>query len=115
MYCIRKKRREHHTTVYVEARDYSKYSIPNLQNLLLDVNWEIFNQSQDPNVMYEIILSALYNILEIMCPLRRFKQCLESTRWMNRDIHTAIKTRKCYVTLFKMTRLDSHLKLAHVW
>ena len=115
IYCVRKKKRESHTAVHKEARDYSKYNLANLRTLLLNLNWDMYNASQDPNVMYEFIVSNLYKILEIMCPLRKFKQRLESARWMKPDIHKAIKTRKFYVTLFKLTRLDKYLKLSHIW
>ena len=115
VYCIRKKKRERHTTAYTEARDYSKYSLGNLRTLLLDLDWDTYDNSQDPNLMYDYILSRIYRILEVMCPLRRFKQRLESARWMGPNIHKAIKTRKFYVTLFKLTRQDQYLKLAHIW
>ena len=82
--------RERHTTVYTEFRDYSKYSLPNLRVLLLNTKWDLCNNALDPNVMYDFILSSLYKILEIMCPLRRYKQRLESARWMSPDIHRAI-------------------------
>ena len=115
VYCVCKKRREHHRSSYVEARGYKNYSIPNLRNLLLGLDWTIFDVSEDPNIMYDYILTKLYEILQVMCPLRRYKQHSDPARWITADIYRAIRYRKFYVTLFKLTRKNEHLKLAHVW
>ena len=115
VYCTRKKKREHYKTESVDARDYAKYNVENLRYLLGETNWDAYDASNDPNEMYVILLERLYSILSIMCPLRRFKQRVPSVNWINRDIYKAIRTRKFYVSLFKLTRRNEHLRLSHIW
>ena len=115
VFCSRKKRREYHKTGTTKARDYANYSIENLRNLLRNIDWNSYNDGQDPNEMYEFLLDQMYNILSVMCPLRNFKQRISSANWINRDIHKAIRTRKFYISLFKLTRQNEHLCLSHVW
>ena len=115
VFCTRKKKREHHTTVTTDARDYTKYSVENLRNLLVNTDWTIYDTIVDPNVMYSIILDRLDEILSVMCPIRQFKQRKLSVRWMTKDIFKAIRNRRFYVSLFKLTRRNEHLRLAHIW
>ena len=115
IYCTRKKKRENHKTVNIEARDYAHYNVENLRNLLRNMDWNAFDLSLDPNEMYSILLSRIYEILKIMCPLRNFKQRESSARWIDKDIYATIRTRKFYVSLFKLTRRNEHLRLSHIW
>ena len=50
-----------------------------------------------------------------MCPVRKFKQRETSVCWMTKDIFKAIRNRKFYVSLFKLTRRNDHLRLSHIW
>ena len=63
--------------------------------------------------MYAIILDRLYEILSVMCPVRKFKQRETSVYWMTKDIFKAIRNRKFYVSLFKLTSRNDHL--SHIW
>ena len=114
VFAIRKKPWENHSTVQSESRDYGKYNLDIFRNLLLNTDWDVFENSNDPNTMYNIIIDRVHEILEIMCPLRKFQHRVNSGRWMNADIFRAIRNRKFYVTLFKQTRLTEHLRLSHI-
>ena len=113
VYCTRKKKWEHYNIVTIEARDYTNYSLENLQNLLIASHWTSYDICTDPNEMYDVLLDRPYNILAIICPIRRFKQHTSNANWINRDIYNAIRTRKFYVSLFKITQRN--LRLSHVW
>ena len=115
VFCTRKKTRERHSTVTIEARDFANYSRENMSNLLMNVDWNLFYSSTNPNVMYEFLLNHVYDLLSIMCPLRKFKQRETNVCWINKDIFKAIRTRKFYLSLFKITRRDDHLRLANIW
>ena len=81
----------------------------------MNFDWNEFDQSTDPNVMDNIFLGQVYDILSIMCPMRKFKKRTFSASWINKDIFRAIPTRTFYVSLFKITRRNEHLHLAHIW
>ena len=115
VYCTRKKKREHHTTVSVEARDYTNYSFNNLRDLMINTDWAIYDTSNDPNNIYSLLLDRMYEILSIMRPVRKYKQRESSVHWITKDIFKAIQTRTFYVSLFKLTRRNDHLRLAHIW
>ena len=83
---------------------------------MLNIDWNLYDASIDPNEMYELfILKHVKGILEIMCPLRSNRQRKSSRLWMNAEIYRAIRNRKFYVSLFKLTRQNEHLQLSHVW
>ena len=95
---IRKKAREDHTSILTESRDYSKYNEVHLRDLLLNIDWNLYDASIDPNEMYEFILKHVKRILEIMCPLRSYRQRKNSGLWMNAEIYRAIRNRIFYVS-----------------
>ena len=83
--------------------------------LFQNTSFAVFDHSTDPNIMYDILLKGLHEILEIMCPLRKYRCRQNSGPWMNAEIFRAMKYRKFYVSLFKQTPLNKHLQLSHVW
>ena len=82
---------------------------------MANVDWSLYDESTDPNTIYKFLLDRTYDILSIKCPLRKFKQRTTSANWINKDILKAVRTRKFYVSLFRLTRQADHLRLSHIW
>ena len=93
--CNRKKSCEHVQYVYSEIKDYCKYNAKSSSDLLHH-NLEYCNYiaNRDPNVLWILICSNSRDILEIMCPIRRYKQLEHLTPWMEADIYREMRYRE---------------------
>ena len=103
VYCIRKKAREKHGHVYRTVRAYSNYNVENLSRLIRSLDWDVFNNLNDVDAMWDFLYKNVYDILTIMCPFRRFKQRAKVTPWLNAGIYRAMRERDKYISLFKVT------------
>ena len=99
--CIRKKTREQVYTNY-NAKTFTDL----LRNKLAVSN---YMQFQDPNELWDLILSCVIDILEIMCPIRRFKQREKLTPWMDASIYRDMRFRDILCKLFRRTRSNESL------
>ena len=72
--CLRKKVREKVSYIHRSFRDYKRYDIQIIRDLIRkrfsDLN---YYDCHDPNVLWYYIFKSLTDILEIMCPYRRQK------------------------------------------
>ena len=107
---VRKKRRENVTYVYREIRDYSNYIPKNFTDLLrLKLGQSNYYDIRDPNILWELIAKFTCEILEVMCPLRRYKQRENLTPWMVADIYREMRYRDRLAKLFRATRSNESL------
>ena len=113
IYIIKKKEREQHKTVYRTLRDLSNFDSNIFRQLLINDTWEMFDNAENVSDLWDIFYKKVYDILAIMCPLKRFKQREHVTPWLSADIYKAMRERDKLVKLFKVTRNQAHLKLAH--
>ena len=63
----------------------------------------------DPNVLWDLIETSASDILQKMCPIRRFKQRETLTPWMVVDIYREIRLRDRLVIIFKQARTHQSL------
>ena len=109
MYCIRKKKREKHESVYRIVRDLSNYDSVAFARLLKIQDWETFIEMNDTNVMWNYLYGKMYDISSIMCPFRKFKQRKNITPWITPEIYRAMRLRDSYVSLFLVTGCGQYL------
>ena len=108
--CLRKKAREKTTYTYRSLRDYKNYDQHILSELLQKRLSDLeFFDCEDPNILWHYILKSTTDILEIMCPIRRYKQRQVITSWMNAEIYRAIRLRERLVRNFKLSRSNHDL------
>ena len=108
--CVRKKIREHVSYVYREKRDYSNYNSKSFTDLLrTKLNLSNYLDIHDPNVLWDLIVTNSRLILEIMCPVRRYKQREKLTPWMVADIYRQIRLRDKLARVFRYTRSNESL------
>ena len=92
---IRKKSKEHVAYVYCDIRDYTKYNTKEFTDLLRSkLHLSTYLHVHDPNVLWDLIIKATHEILEIMCPMRRYRQLEILTPWMVADIYREIRVRE---------------------
>ena len=107
VHCIKKKKREHVEYVYRYLRNYTLYNVENFVNLfrlhLARVN---FFEIDDPNILWQHIHSIALDILEIMCPYRRYKQRAFPSPWLTPEIYREIRIRTRLVKMFNCSRTN---------
>ena len=107
---VRKKNREHVTYVYRDIRDYTNYNPKDFTDLLrTKLEMSNYMNIQDPNVLWDLLHTSSSAILEIMCPVRRFKQREFLTPWMYADIFREMRFRDRLVKNFRQTRTNYSL------
>ena len=110
--CVKKKARERYKNVYRILRDYKNYNRENLIQLFKDrLSLENVSVIDDPNLMWDLIHTHIYEILSVMCPLKRYKQRENPTPWINADIYKAMRYRDSLVNLFKATQNSLYMTL----
>ena len=111
--CCRKKAREKKNNVYRTLRDYKNYNKDVLVDLLkVKVPTETYVDYNDPNVMWDILYKAVYEILSVMCHYKRYKQRETPTPWLNADIYRAMRYRDSLIGLYKVTGKKLYLTMA---
>ena len=91
---IRKKPREHVTYVFRSVRDYTRYDAKSFTDLLRNkLAQKDYTNNQDPNILWNYIMQYMYEILGVMCPVRRFKQHEVPTPWITADIYREMRLR----------------------
>ena len=111
--CVKKKARERPKNVTRSLRDYKNYNKEVMIDLLKDrLTIEELSNIIDPNVMWDRIYSHVYDILSVMCPIKRYKQRENPTPWINADIYRAMRYRDSLINLFKATRNNLYMTLA---
>ena len=112
VHCVKKKKREHVEYVHHYLRNYKLYNAENFVNLFRHRLSQIdYFEIDDPNVFRHHIYSIAINILEVMCPFRRYKQREIPTPWIIPDIYREIRIRSQIVRLFNRTRSNLTLTL----
>ena len=110
IYCIKKKKRERVTYVYRTLRNYQMFNVKNFTDLLqLKLENINFYESVDPDELWRYVYTVTNQILEVMCPYRRYKQREVLTPWMHAGIYSAIRTRNEMVKIFNYTRSNESL------
>ena len=104
IYCIRKKKREITRCVYRTVRDVRKYDRNDFVNLLLNSDWDVIRNGQDPNIQWDCLYTIMTSILSIMCPFKRYKQRETVKPWLTPEIYRAIRYRESCLNLFRDTR-----------
>ena len=108
--CVRKKDRERISYVYRTLRNYTKYNREDMIRLMKQsLDRSNYLSIRDPNELWTLILKSINDILEIMCPLRNYKQREVPTPWMTPEIYTAIRLRDKLVRQFKYSRSNYFL------
>ena len=112
VYCVKKKSRKKHDYVYRSVRDLSNYNADVFSRLIRNLDWEAFYELNWVDEMWRFLYDKMYEILGIMCPLKRFRQRAKATPWLTADIYRAMRRRDSYISRFRATGNQYYLHLA---
>ena len=110
VYAVRKKAREKNVKyVYRTRRDLTNFDTDRFKTLISHAEWNVFDNTDELNVLWSIFHKTVCDILSIMCPLKRFKQREKITPWIGPEIYRAMRERDLYIKLFRITRNNIYL------
>lgn len=93
-FACRKKPRELKTTLSFTGRSYRNYDRDDMCEYLLDLDWNTFHQSNNPDTQWCFIYSALVEYLDIVCPIKTFTIKKESDPWVTTETIELINERQ---------------------
>ena len=86
IYVTKKKNREAKTKTEFVGRSYRKYNKDILQEKLTNENWDLLFETNDPNMVWDLIIDRIEKHLNTMCPLKRIKAKYVKDPWISNDL-----------------------------
>ena len=77
--------------VEFKGRSYRNYDKERFQRKLLDSNWEEFDAVEDPNRLWELMENKILEVIEGMCPIKKFRVTEGREPWLTNEALEAIK------------------------
>ena len=93
----------------IEVFDVTKIILSDLLHAKLENS--SFDIEIDPNVKWKLLYSAVYHIMTVMCPYKKYRQRETVTPWITADIYCNIRYRDSLVNLYMITKNDLYLTL----
>ena len=93
IYLIRKKKRNKIEKVRVQGRSYLRYDKDEFQRLPANSNWEVFDQVNDPNQLWQEIESNITRSLDRICPIRNLIVPKSKPDWLTNDLVQLMRKR----------------------
>ena len=110
--CIHKKAREHHDIVYRTVRSYKNYNKEIFFTLLRqNLSQSDYDTLQEPNAKWDLLYSQIYDIITVMCLLKKYRQRESITPWITPEIYHNIRYRNSLVNLYNITKNSLYLNL----
>ena len=108
----RKKKRECIVREWKTIRHYKKFNGERFGDLLNEIDWLSYDLEDDVNKMWDIIIDKIYDILSIMCPIKRVYIRSRKSPWMTPNIICYIKQRNRISKIFRKTGSPHMFELA---
>ena len=99
VFAIRKKTRNKHVKTRVRIRSYKHFHKDNFNALLLNKNWAEFYNITDPDELWEIMQTNIFDILSVMCPIKIKSIFADKPEWLTDELLGLMKQRNLYVKL----------------
>ena len=109
IYAVRKKKRETKNIVTETVRNYKNFNKDTFCQLLDNIDWNTYNFELNPSIQWRFIYNEVTNILSIMCPYKRVHTRTPRKKWLNGEIFTLIRERKCLIKRWKLSKDSSIL------
>ena len=73
IYFLKKKKKEFITKVTFEGRSYRNYNLQLFTELLDNQKWDIYDQTEDPNILWDTMIDNITSSIDQICPIKTFK------------------------------------------
>ena len=98
VFCVRKKDREK-----IVREWKKKFNRLIFCNLLMDIDWNMYDNEKDVNIMWNMLESKMNEILSVMCPTKRVYIRSHKSPWITQEIIKYINDRTKFTKLFRKT------------
>ena len=112
VFFIKKKVKDIPIKTTFRGRSYRNYDSQNFIDLLGNCDWEHFLRSEDPNIMWELLLGNIKMSIDQLCPPKDFKIKKFKEPWISRELLELIKDKDNMLKKAKKTKLESDLIVA---
>ena len=92
-FVIRKKPRNKISKITIRGRSYLRYEKEVFQRSLEGSSWELFDASDDPEIMWDIMEKNIIDILDNICPIKDLVVPESKPDWLNDDIIQLMRKR----------------------
>ena len=83
------------------GRSYKNYDHARFCDMLSRINWDELYQCNDVNIAWNIVLSNITTVVDIMCRLKMYKVAQAKELWITNETLELIKDKDCpNVTMF---------------
>ena len=84
-------------------RQCKNYNYVDFCNLLMEIDWNLYDLEMNVNNMWDMILNKINEILAVMCPMQRVYVRSQKNPWINNEIIRNINERTKFIKLFRKT------------
>ena len=112
VYVTRKHTKKHKQPTNFLGRNYLNYNIETLQNKLDQIDWTSYEESNDPNMMWNIYLQNITQHIDDLYPIRNFHINQKKEPWVNDEIMHMIIEKDRLLLQAKLSNTDNAWKLA---
>ena len=103
IYFIKKKNKESHTKSEFLGRSYRNVDIHLFHKHLENINWNSFDEANDPNQLWEIMCNNIKTALDDICPLKKFKIKMYKEPWISHELLELINDKDSLLKKAKRT------------
>ena len=94
------------------GRSYRQYDTDVFANEFMNQNWDVFDQTTDPNLLWEIFCEKIVTILDRQCPMKTFSIKQYKEPWITNELLELIKDKDLALRKAKKSKKDSDWKIA---
>ena len=107
IFVSRKKGPAKSDRVRFEGRSYRNYVKEDFQGQLIDANWEVFYNEQDPETCWRIMAGIILKYIDIMCPLKTFNVKANMDPWITNELLEEIRDKDLLLKRARRTKLHA--------
>ena len=107
VYFVKKKNKDHPIKTTFEGRSYRNYNTHDMIHYLDLQDWGNFDQLNDPNRLWDLMLLNVSDSLDNICPLKNFKIKKYKEPWLSQELLELIKDKDIYLKKAKRTKLPN--------
>ena len=106
IFFVQKKNKDIPTKTKFDGRSYRNYEYQRFVEILGNQHWGNYNQLDDPNQMWDIMLENITKSLDEICPQKTFKIKKYKEPWINQELLEIIKDKDALLKKAKRTKLQ---------
>ena len=104
--CIRNRNHQKFSPKEIKCRDYTRYSVSEINNELSTADWSDFYETNDVNKAWKVFHHIMLNILDRHAPISVKRVKSKPAPWLTPEIKAAMNDRDRQLRKFRRSNLD---------